>query len=200
MMQIERIVVLRTYKYGESDIVVHGLNSLGARLNFLAKGGRKSRKRFAGGVLEPTHYIEATYQVRSASGGGDADPLHILLEATLLREFAKLRTDYMRLETALYFLRLVHKLGQQGVIDAPDLFNLLGNALQAAEQSTNLDNLKLQFEVKLLSIQGVLPAHESFLPWLKASLSMHGDLKIEGPQRQQLIHETHVHLRQYLGI
>ena len=103
-------------------------------MNFFAKGALKSRKRFAGGVLEPTHYIEATYMARSSR---DADPLHTLLEATLLRAFPNLRTDYDRLEAALHMLALVHKLGQQGVVDSPDLFNLLGNALQAAEVSAN---------------------------------------------------------------
>src|SRR6185312_11274369 len=105
-------------------------------------------------VLEPTHYVEATYKPRPENG--DQDPLHLLLEARLVREFPKLRTDYMRLEAALYMLQVVHKLGQQGVVDSPDLFNLLGNALQAAETSQHLENLKLQFELKLLAAQGVL--------------------------------------------
>jgi DNA repair protein RecO (recombination protein O) len=192
----EKILVLRTFKHGESDIVVHGLNPLGARMNFFARGAHKSRKRFAGGVLEATHYIEVTYKVRS---GADSDPLHTLLEATLIREFPKLRTDYDRLEAALYLLRLVAKLGQQGTVDSPDLFNLLGNALQAAEESKNLDNLKLQFELKMLNAQGILPGDDAFTPWLKASLAQHDQLKAEGPQRHWLVTQAHSHLEQYLG-
>ncbi len=193
----EKILVLRTFKYSESDLVVHGLNSLGARINFLAKGGLRSRKRFAGGVLEPTHYIEVTYKVSPMTG--DTDPLHTLLEATLLREFPKLRSDYARIEAALYMLRIVHKLGQQGVVDSPDLFNLLGNALQAAETSSHLENLKLQFELKVLAAQGVLPIEENFRPWLSASLAGHDQLHSEGAERQWLIAQAHSHLRHYLG-
>jgi DNA repair protein RecO (recombination protein O) len=192
----EKILVLKKFKYGEADVVVHGLNPLGARMNFFARGGMKSRKRFAGGILEPTHYIEVTYKPGS---GAEGDPLHSLLEANLIREFPKLRTDYDRLEAALYLLRLVHKLGQQGVVDSPDLFNLLGNALQAAETSDNLENLKLQFELKLLAAQGVLPHDESFLPWLRAGMAEHGEMKIENHQRQRLLSEAHAHLRHYLG-
>lgn len=197
MTQKERIIVLKTYKHGEADLVVHGLNPLGARMGFFAKGGLKSRKRFGGGLLEPTHYIEVTYKPGNASA--DGDPLHSLLEANLIREFPKLRTHYDRLEAALYILRLVHKLGQQGVVDSPELFNLLGNALQAAEESTQLDNLKLQFELKVLSAQGVLPASDSFTPWLKTNLSAHAQIKIENEARSRLLSESHAHLKHYLG-
>lgn len=192
----EKIFVLKKFKYGEADIVVHGLNQLGARMNFFAKGGMKSRKRFAGGILEPTHYIEVTYKQGSSN---DGDPLHTLLEANLVREFPKLRTNYDRLEAALYLLGLVHRLGQQGVVDSPDLFNLLGNALAAAEESDDLTNLKLQFELKLLASQGILPHDDAFVPWLKANLSQHAQFKVDPQQRQRLIHEAHAHLRQYLG-
>ena len=192
----EKILVLKKFKTGESDLVLHGLNPLGARMNFYARGGMKSRKRFAGGILDPTHYIEVTYK---PGNNADGDPLHTLLEASLVREFPLLRTDYDRLDAALYILGLVHKLGQQGTVDSPDLFNLLGNALGAAEHSGNLPNLKLQFELKLLAAQGVLPHDESFLPWLKASLSMHEQFKVENSHRQRLVSEAHAHLRQYLG-
>jgi DNA repair protein RecO (recombination protein O) len=192
----EKILVLKKFKYGEADVVVHGLNPLGARMNFFARGGAKSRKRFAGGILEPTHYIEVTYK---QGAGNDGDPLHSLLEAHLVREFPKLRTDYDRLEAALYILGLVHRLGQQGTIDSPDLFNLLGNALAAAEDSSNLTNLKLQFELKLLATQGILPHDDAFVPWLKATLAQHGEFQLDNQQRGRLISEAHAHLRQYLG-
>lgn len=197
MTHTEKIFVLRTIKHGESDLIVHGLNSLGARMGFIAKGGLRSKKRFAGGILEPTHYIEVTYRQRNVSG--DSDPLHLLMEARLLREFPRLRTDYARLEAALYMLQLVHKVGQQGVVDSSDLFNLLGNALQAAETSDSLENLKLHFDLKLLSAQGVLPGHPSFTPWLQTGLAQHGQLRAEGDERRWLVTQAHAHLRHYLG-
>lgn len=196
MTQKEKIIVLKTFKHGEADIIVHGLNPMGARMNFFARGGYKSRKRFAGGILEPTHYIEVTYKVSSSN---DTDPLHTLLEAQLIREFAKLRTDYARLEAALYLLKIVHKLGQQGVVDSPDLFNLLGNALTAAETSGNLEKLKVHFELKLLAAQGVLPPDESFADWLKANLAQHEKIPTQGEAWQWLQRQTHDHLRHYLG-
>lgn len=195
MNRKEKIIVLKTYKYGESDLVVHGLSMLGARISFMAKGGLNSRKRFAGGVLEPTHYIEVTYKEKFSN---DMDPLHTLLEALLIRDFPKLRTDYLRLELALYMVQLVHRLAGPGIIDSQDLFNLLGNALQAAEVSGQLDSLKLQFELKLLATQGVLPSEAEFSPWLKAGLSQHAEIRCDSSSRQWISAQVHSHLQHYL--
>jgi DNA repair protein RecO (recombination protein O) len=196
VIQKEKILVLKTFKHGESDIIVHALNPRGARMNFFARGAHKSRKRFAGGLLEATHYLEVIYK---AGPTIDGDPLHTLQEAQMIRDFPKLRTDYGRLDAALYLLKIVHKLSQQGVVDSPELFNLLGNALGAAETSSNLEKLKVHFELKLLAAQGVLPGEESFNEWLMTSLSQHEKIGVEGEAWRWLQQQTHDHLRHYLG-
>lgn len=196
MIHKEKILVLKTFKHGESDIIVHALNPRGARMNFFARGAHKSRKRFAGGLLEATHYLEVIYK---AGPTIDGDPLHTLQEAQMIRDFPKLRTDYGRLDAALYLLKIVHKLSQQGVVDSPELFNLLGNALNAAETSNNLEKLKVHFELKLLAAQGVLPGEESFNEWLMTSLAQHEKIGVEGEAWRWLQQQTHDHLRHYLG-
>lgn len=196
MILKEKIIVLRNIKFGESDLVVHGLNPFGARMNFLARGGLKSKKRFGGGVLEPTHYIEVTYKPGRA---GDDEPLHTLQEAQVLKEFPKLRQDYSRIEAALYLLKIVSKLGQHGVVDSPELFNLLGNALTAAETSGDLEKLKVHFELKLLAAQGVLPGEEEFGNWLNTSLAQHEKIPVESDSWRWIQQQTHDHLRHYLG-
>lgn len=192
----EKILVLRLFKHGESDLIVHGLNALGARMGFFAKGGAKSKKRFGGGILEPTHYLEVSYRPGSSN---DGDPLHTLLEAQLLREFPGLLTDYNRMETWLHLLKLVHKLSQQGVIDSPDLFNLLGNALAATETSQDLEKLKVHFELKLLASQGILPSEPQFANWLSASIAQHEQIPSARQDRIFVEEQVHAHLRQYLG-
>lgn len=196
MIHKEKILVLRLFKHGESDLIVHALNPGGARMNFFARGAAKSKKRFPGGILEPTHYLEVSYRQGSSS---DGDPLHTLQEAQLIREFPKLRTDYKRLESALHLLKVVHKLSQQGVIDSPDLFNLLGNTLAAAETSRDLDKLKVHFELKLLSNQGMLPPEPRFQSWLSAAIAQHESIPSAGGDRRWVEEQVHAHLRQYLG-
>lgn len=195
MTQKEKILVLKTIKYSESDLIVHGLNPLGARIGFIAKGGLKSRKRFAGGVLEPTHYIEVTYKLNTKNEG---DCLHTLLEAQLIREFPKLRTDYKRLETALHMVKLVHRFSQEGVIDSPELFNVLGNGLSAAETSESLEKLRLHFEIKLLSGQGILPHDEMFREWIHKSIASHTQIDPQPDHLRLVQSHVHDHLRHHL--
>lgn len=189
----ERIIVIRAIKHGDANLIIHGINSQGARMNFFARGAAKSRKRFGGGVLEPTHFLEVTYKVNASQ---DEDPLHSLLEASIIREFPKLRENYERLDVALYLLRLVSKVSQQGVVDASELFNLLGNALSAAESSAKPSLLRLHFEIKILQTQGVLDTSPEMSDWLKRPISEHAKLAMSS-QVNRLVHEQ---IQSYIGI
>ncbi len=147
----DKVIVLQRLAFGESDLIVRALNQKGALVPFIAKGALKSRKRFAGGLLEPGHFIEVEYKSSPRA------KLHRLHQAWFLKRFEGLRADYDRLHLALHFLYLVEKISQEGVEDSSNLFNLLGNSLQAIEDSNNLPVLKFVFETRLLWIQGVLP-------------------------------------------
>jgi DNA repair protein RecO (recombination protein O) len=145
--------VLRTFKYAESDLIVHVLTQTGEKLKLFARSAMKSKKRFGGGVLEPTHYISFSYKPsRNEEGLGQ------LLEANIIQGFEGLRSDYDRIQTALHFVSLVDKLSLEGVEDGKPLFDLLGNALTATQVAKHLMLLRVQFELKLLYTQGVLPS------------------------------------------
>lgn len=151
-MEKEKVIVLKTVKYSEADLIVHGLNNQGARLNFIAKGALRSRKRFGGGILEPTHYISVTYRKT-----GSEPHLYFLQEASLIEDFPNLRTSYEKVELALYMLQLIAKVSQEGDTHSRELFDLLGFGLRALEKSQRFDVLRAAFEIKLLAQQGVLP-------------------------------------------
>lgn len=191
MLKKDRVIVLRLIKHGEADLVVQSINRHGARVSFFAKGGLKSKKRFAGGLLEPTHYIEVTFKERADIN--DGEPLHTLLEAQLIRGFDGLRKDYDRLQVALYFLRVMSKVAQAGLVDAKDLFDLLGNALQAAESTESIHKLKIHFEMKVLAAQGVLPPLNE--NWVQVPLRDHSHLELERAEEW----EVHHALEDYLG-
>lgn len=178
----ERIIILRTVKYSEADLIVHGLTPGGGRMNFLARSALKSRKRFGGGVLEPTHYILAHY--RAGTAKNDEAPLHHLEEAVLIKGFQGVRDNYDRLEVALGMVQVIAKIAQPGIEDAPDVFDLLGNGLFAAETCHRPELLKLQFEAKLLYIQGVLPPNPSLGPLLRRPLKDHA---LVGLAEQEII-------------
>ena len=56
-------IVLRTYPFRESDLLVTFFTRLEGKVRGVARAAKKSRRRF-GGALEPLTYIKATYEDR----------------------------------------------------------------------------------------------------------------------------------------
>jgi DNA repair protein RecO (recombination protein O) len=171
----DKAFILKKTKYGEADLIIQCLDFHGARISFFARSALRSKKRFGGGVLEPTHYVNILYQTKGTGTGGE-QRLHLLKEATLIDGFSGLRTDYTRLQTSLHFVQLISNVSREGAIDSKDLFNLLGNSLRAAETSQQLEHLRIQFELKLLSYQGVLPHDPKEESLLREPMSHHAEL------------------------
>ncbi|MCB0340738.1 MAG: DNA repair protein RecO [Bdellovibrionales bacterium] len=195
-MQVrDRIIVLRKTKYGESDLIVHGLSPKVGQIGFIAKGALRSKRRFGGGVLEPTHFVEITYK---GDGGYMADRLHLMYEASLIKDFHALREDYERLELSLYFLQVVGKIQQGEGAEAKELFDLLGNALQAATTSPSLAVLRAHFEAKVLYQQGVWPQDLASQPWLELGLAEHTKIAVSSVETKSFQRQVHTSLESYL--
>ena len=171
-----RFIILRKMKYGEADLILHALSQQGEKLSFIARGALKSKKRFGGGVLEPSHFVTFTYKEAAEEG-----QLNVLQEATLINDFAGIRKDYDRLELALHVLECVSKVSQEGDKNSEFLFNLLGHALKALEIAEDVLVLKMQFYLKFLLQQGVVNAEPWMAPFLRVNLSEVNTLL---PQRQ----------------
>jgi DNA repair protein RecO (recombination protein O) len=81
----EQGVVLRTYKLGESDRILHLLTQGRGKVRAVAKGVRRTTSRF-GGRLEPFSHVDLQlYEGRS---------LDIISSAELITPFAGVRADY----------------------------------------------------------------------------------------------------------
>ncbi len=192
----ERVIILRTIKWSESDLMVHTLNGRGGRMNFIARSALKSRKRFGGGVLEPTHYILANY--KPGSQRDDESPLHHLNDAELIKGFDGLRDNFERLEVALAIVGLMEKVAQPGVEDSPEIFDLLGNALFSAEHSIRPSLLRLHFEVKLLYLLGVLPPQPWIGDFLRRPLKEHEQIQVQDSDLKRFLTETRQLMSRYL--
>lgn len=166
-MQVkEKGIILAKTKYGESDLILKIITSKGEVFSAMAKSALKSKKRFGGGVLEPTHYVLFSLTRRQSE---DVERLAIVDDALMIDDFKTLKTDYDRLDLALHFVKTVATVAREGGSHL-ELFNLLGHALKAAEVSTQLQILKLQFHLKVLHSQGVLPPSAHYAPYLKSSI------------------------------
>lgn len=154
MLITERMFVLKKSLYGEADLIVTLLRSNGSKISAFARAALKSRKRFGGGVLEPTHYISATVSKANPS----SDSLHQLREADLVQDFAGLRQNYDRLQSAINITEIVNRVSREGLVeDGAQLFNLYGNTLRALAEAKDPGAYWSLFLAKFLAGQGVLP-------------------------------------------
>ncbi len=193
MLERGRLIVLKSLPFSESDLIIKGLNENGTQMSFIAKGALKSKKRFAGGVLEPSSFIEVEYRPARNS-------LHKLKQAWFVKTFLGLRKDYDRLNLAFYFLKVIGDISQEGTNDSREIFYLLGNALVQAEKTDSLENLKLCFQIKILFLQGVLPQNLFYSSVINRTLEEHHNLQIESKDRQSVFQEVNQTLNHYLVI
>lgn len=198
MLIKEKVIVLKTVRYGDSDLIVNCLTPQGARLSLFARSALKSKKRFGGGVLEPTHYIHVLYDDKTSKGAGDGH-LHTLKEASLIEDFPRLRTDYNRIELGLHLVQLVANTVREGDVNSTTLFNLLGNALKATEESHDLAKLKTHFEIKLLADQGVLPPEKENIHLVRTPISEHERLQLNPYEWNVLRQQVRQCMDEYFG-
>lgn len=186
-----KFLILRKVRYGEADLILTALSPTGDKMSFMARSALKSRKRFGGGILEPLHFVQFSYQQ------GKEGKLHTLKEAHLINDFKGLRADYDRLEFGLKILEAVGKVSQEGDSTSEFLFNILGNTLTALESAKDLDALKLQFWLKLLMQQGVLTPEPWMAPFLKANISENARLEGLGAAESRRIPGLEMLVEQY---
>lgn len=189
--------ILKKSKFSESDLILQALSGEGEKVSFFVKGALRSKKRFGGGVLEPTHLIEIVYQKARQDGG-----LNLLKEARLVEAFEGLRLDYDRLELALFALDCVSRVSLEGDQNSRVVFQLLGHLFRVLDAPPTPDSvldlivLRAQFMVKFLYQQGVLTPESWLEPFLKTSLhesSSLVSLKTSALERIQALEKVAAH-------
>lgn len=175
-------LILRTTKYSEADLILTFLSSEGEKVSAIAKSALKSKKRFLGGVLEPTHFVEFVLTIPKIEGR-----LPVIEQAQLIQSFDQLRSDYDRLNLALRILEIVSKMAQEGDLHSKELFNLLGNTLKELQTAPNLEILQLQFFLKLLMQQGVLEPEAWMKSFLSRSMKDNAILAVEYTKQKNVL-------------
>jgi DNA repair protein RecO (recombination protein O) len=144
-------VVLRSWPYGESDKIVCLLTESYGKVRGIAKGAKRSRKRFANS-LEPFSVVNLRFQDRPHGG------LVFLLSADLTFAFKKLDTSLEKITLASYLVEIID--GLIGERDENSLvFQHLKNGLVFldGDGAAPLEFLTF-FELKLLRLAGYQPA------------------------------------------
>ncbi|MCE3008999.1 MAG: DNA repair protein RecO [Proteobacteria bacterium] len=190
--EVYKGIVLRKTKYKEADLILQILLSQGTKMSFLARGALRSKKRFGGGILEPTHYIQMTVSVPSAQ-----ERMGVIEEAHLIAGFDWLRLDYDKLETALWMLETVNKISVEGETESADLFNILGNSFRGLQHGSQMLSSRIQFGLKVLHSQGVLEVESWMKDYLSVSLIEQSHLPAPDTQTLARFHWIESQLSQY---
>jgi DNA repair protein RecO (recombination protein O) len=146
-------VILNTFDYGESDrIITFYTNEMG-KLRGIAKGARRSRRRFVGN-LEPLSRTRLLFYHNPKS------ELVRIEDSTLTDGFSRLRGDIERLTAGSYLVELTSEMTREGQTN-PALFGLLAGFLKLLDGGESPVPLLRFFEIKLLQMVGFMPRLES---------------------------------------
>lgn len=147
-----RALLLRAFDFGESDRIVHLLTAEAGRLTAIAKGARRSRKRFPGAL----DYFQALgVQVERRRPTAMARLEHARVE----RSFLGLREDPRRFALGCYLLELLGRLAPEGGArqEARRLYRFAFEALALVEASAPDARLRTLLELRALDALGLRP-------------------------------------------
>ena len=139
-------IVMRVKDLGESDLLVSFFTPERGRLKGVAKGARKSRKRFVN-ALDIFSLVSMEY------AHGRQGNLVFLHSARLTDAHPGLRTDFSSLSKASYMIELTEVLFPSGVAE-PRMFELLKLSLDALSTQGKNDLIPLIFEFKAMAFGG----------------------------------------------
>lgn len=144
-----RAIVLRSLDYGESDRILTFLTDEYGKLKGIAKGARRSRKRFAN-ALEPFSLTTLMFSRRGRGG------LALIEDSDVIRHFTGIREDLDRTLVASCVSELAEHFSAEGKKNLP-LFDLLSDFLDVIESGRMTEAAERFFELRLLKAAGFEP-------------------------------------------
>jgi DNA repair protein RecO (recombination protein O) len=148
-------LVLRSVDFGESDRILHLLTPHTGRLTVIAKGARRSVKRF-GGTLDFFNRLAVQVERRRPSAMARLD------HARLLGAFHGIREHPTRFALGCYLLELLDRLAPEGAVgprggEMEHLFVFALEALRLVDRAEPDLRLRTLLELRALDALGLRP-------------------------------------------
>ena len=144
-------IVLRVVEHGESDLIVRLLTPDRGRLTVIAKGARRSIKRFPG-TLDVFNRLQVGVRQRRAGMG-------FLEQARLLSAYLPLRENLRRYALGSWVVELLDRMAPEGGHGA-DVARIYAFAIEILEALCRLEpdlQLRLLVELRALDALGLRP-------------------------------------------
>ncbi len=139
-------IILRTKDFGESDLIVTVFSSLYGTLKGVAKGARRSSKRFVNSL---TTFSLVNLALRERRSGD----LVWLDSSELIDGFQGIRSDYNLLSKASYMVEMTEILFPLNV-PSSEMFQLLKFSLSSLSNKENTEETMIIFRARAMKIGG----------------------------------------------
>jgi len=143
-------IVLRVFNHDEYDKIITLFTSTKGVVSVIAKGAKKSKKRFSG-VLELFSLLEVVWSYGQKKG------LPVLQEASVIHSFEAIRGNIVKMAYASYWAELVYVWMEKGQ-DHISVFELLRSSLDLLNKNVVPDDLlSIRFQIIFMAEMGFLP-------------------------------------------
>ena len=146
-MDSTEAILLRKRKFSDTSLIVSWCTEAFGCIQTIAKGARRAKTPFAGKL---DLFFEAEISVVRSRRSN----LHTLTEVVLKKPFAGIRSNYLRTQTAAYFVELIEICTERDHRE-PELFALLQRAFGYLNEKEPTQRAVSHFETELARIAGV---------------------------------------------
>ena len=144
-------IMLRATEHGDYDKIISFFTLNRGKISIIAKGAKKSIKRFAG-VLELFSVLNLVWTYGRSQG------LPILQEASVVHPFEQIRTDITKTAYASYWCELVYGWMEQGQKQV-SVYRLLEHTLDQLNCGSLPEHaLHIIFQARFMSVSGFRPS------------------------------------------
>lgn len=145
-------ILLRSVDYGESDRIVHFLTADRGRLTAIAKGARRSKRRFPG-TLDVFNRLQIEGYLKPRAS------MAFLEQARLIDPFLAIRCDAKRYALASFLTELLDRLAPEGIAggEASRLFAFATESLELLGTVDPTPSLRVVLELRALDALGLRP-------------------------------------------
>jgi len=142
-------IVIRSLNYGESDKIITFCTRDFGKLKGIAKGARRSKKRFQN-VLGLFSHLRLLFFDREGMG------LVRVESGDLLQSFPRIREDLRKIYYGNYYLELMNEMAGEREAN-PEAFDLLLSFLTDLDAMAPEEERLRMFEIRMLSLFGYRP-------------------------------------------
>ncbi|UCD87375.1 MAG: DNA repair protein RecO [Desulfobacterales bacterium] len=144
------VIVLRVIEHGDYDKIITCFTHKTGKISLIAKGAKKSLKRFSG-VLELFSVLNLVWSFGRGRG------LPVIQEASLVHAFEQIRTNITKTAYASYWSELVYAWMEQGQKQV-SVYKLLEYALDQLNSGGLAEHpLHISFQLRFMALTGFKP-------------------------------------------